>query len=117
MSKKITTQEFKEKVFNYDESKNWKFNGDMPTIIDFYADWCAPCKIVSPILDEIQKENEGKLNVYKINVDEEPELAGIFNIKSIPSFLFIPDNKEPQMAVGALSKETFQNAVKDVLKI
>ena len=117
MTEHLTIDTFKEKVFNFEESKDWKYEGDLPCIIDFYADWCAPCKMVAPILDELSEEYTGKLHVYKVNTEEERELAGIFGIQSIPSLLFIPREGQPQMAMGALPKETFVKAFKDVLEV
>ncbi len=108
---------FKEKVFNFTDNKEWKFEGDKPCIIDFYADWCGPCKMVAPILEELSKEYDGKLDVYKIDTEEQRELAGIFGIQSIPSLLFVPKEGQPQMAMGALPKETFIQAFKDVLNV
>jgi thioredoxin len=117
MIEHLTAETFKEKVFNYAENKEWKFEGDKPCMIDFYADWCMPCKMVAPILEELQDEYEGKLNIYKIDTEQERELAGIFGIQSIPSLLFVPKDGQPQMAMGALPKETFQKAIKDVLNV
>lgn len=117
MIEHLTAETFKEKVFNYAENKEWKFEGDKPCMIDFYADWCMPCKMVAPILEELQEEYQGKLNIYKIDTEEERELAGIFGIQSIPSLLFVPKAGQPQMAMGALPKETFQKAIKDVLSV
>ncbi len=113
----LTTQDFKEKVFDYDESQQWSYRGDLPCIIDFYADWCGPCKMVEPILEELADEYEGKLKVYRVNTDQEQELAGVFGIRSIPSLLFVPLNDQPQMAVGALPKDAFKQAIKEVLKV
>ncbi len=117
MVETLTTQDFKEKVFNYDESQQWNYKGDLPCIIDFYADWCGPCKMVEPILEELAKEYERKLRVYRVNTDQEQELAGVFGIRSIPSLLFVPLNEQPQMAVGALPKDAFKQAIKEVLKV
>jgi thioredoxin len=117
MIEHLTADTFKEKVFNYAENKEWKFEGDKPCMIDFYADWCMPCKMVAPILEELQEEYDGKLNIYKIDTEAERELAGIFGIQSIPSLLFVPKDGQPQMAMGALPKETFQKAIKDVLNV
>jgi thioredoxin 1 len=117
MPVQLTKETFLEKVFNYEENKEWKFEGDKPAIIDFYADWCGPCKMVAPIMEELAQEYDGKIDVYKINTDEQQELAGAFGIQSIPSILFIPLDEQPQMAAGALPKETFQKVISDVLKI
>jgi thioredoxin len=113
----LTLDTFKQKVFNFTDNKEWKFEGNKPCIIDFYADWCGPCKMVAPILEELAKEYEGKLDVYKVDTEAERELAGIFGIQSIPSLLFVPQEGQPQMAMGALPKETFKQAFKDVLNV
>ncbi len=113
----LTQETFKEKVFDFENNKEWKFEGDKPCLIDFYADWCGPCKTVAPILEELSEEYEGKLDVYKIDTEAERELAGMFGIQSIPSLLFVPEDGQPQMAQGALPKDTFERAIKDVLKV
>jgi thioredoxin len=113
----ITTQQFKEKVFNFDKNKDWKYEGELPAIIDFYADWCGPCKVVAPVLDQLATEYEGKLIVYKVNTDKEQDLAAAFGISSIPTLLFVPKNGQPQAAMGALPKETFIKAINDVLLV
>ena len=105
------------KVFNYEKNKEWKFEGEKPCIIDFYADWCGPCKMVAPVLEELAKDFDGKIDVFKVNTEEEQELASAFGIRSIPSFLFVPADGQPQMAMGALPKETFVKAFKDVLGV
>jgi thioredoxin 1 len=117
MTEHLTKETFLKKVFDYEKNKEWKFEGGKPCIIDFYADWCGPCKMVAPILEELATEFEGKMDVYKVNTEEEQELAGAFGIRSIPSFLFVPINGQPQMAMGALPKETFVKAFKEVLGI
>lgn len=113
----LSTQEFKEKIFNYENSKEWKYEGELPAIIDFYADWCGPCKTVAPILKEIANDYSGKLTVYKVNTDEEQELASAFGISSIPTLLFIPKTGQPQAAMGALPRATFDKVIKDVLGV
>ena len=117
MSEQMTKDTFIEKVFDYEKKTEWEYQGDLPAIIDFYADWCGPCKMVSPVLDAISKEYDGKLHVYKINTDQEQELSAAFGIQSIPSILFIPMADKPQMAMGALPKATIVSAIKDVLKV
>ncbi|MFW5717897.1 MAG: thioredoxin [Spirochaetota bacterium] len=117
MTEHITTDEFKQKVFNWDENSEWKYEGDLPAIIDFYADWCGPCKMVAPILEELSDQYDGKLRIYKVDTDKEQELAMAFGIQSIPSILFIPMDEKPQMAAGALPKETLEQVIKDVLKV
>ena len=117
MAEHLTKEAFLTKVFNYEKNKEWKFEGKMPCVIDFYADWCGPCKIVAPILEDLSKDFEGKMNIYKVNTEEEQELASVFGIRSIPSFLFVPLEGQPRMAMGALPKETFVKAFRDVLGI
>jgi thioredoxin 1 len=117
MTEHLTKATFLSKVFNYEKNKEWKFEGTKPCIIDFYADWCGPCKMVSPVLEELAKDFEGKLEVYKVNTEEEQELASVFGIRSIPSFLFVPAAGKPQMAMGALPKETFVKAFREVLGV
>jgi len=113
----LTKDTFKLKVFNFEENKEWKYEGSKPAIIDFYADWCGPCKIVAPLLEELKAEYNGKLEIYKVNTEEERELSAMFGIQSIPSLLFIPLTGQPQMAMGALPKETFKKAIGDVLSV
>ncbi len=117
MPEHLTKETFKEKVFDFENNTEWEFKGDLPCIIDFYADWCGPCKMVAPVLEELSEEYEGKMNVYKINTEEQQELAGAFGIQSIPSILFIPKEGKPQMAQGALPKESLQEVMKDVLQV
>ncbi|MCK4361040.1 MAG: thioredoxin [Bacteroidales bacterium] len=111
----LTKQTFLEKVFNYEKNKEWKFEGKLPCLIDFYADWCAPCKIVAPILEELNEEYKGKINIYKVNTEQEQELAAAFGIRSIPSLLFCPANGQPQMAMGALPKESMKKTIENIL--
>jgi thioredoxin 1 len=117
MVEHLTKESFLNKVFNFEKNKEWKFEGSKPCIIDFYADWCGPCKMVAPVLEELAKDFEGKIDVFKVNTEEELELASAFGIRSIPSFLFVPAEGQPQMAMGALPKETFIKAFKDVLGV
>lgn len=117
MVQTLTKQDFLEKVFNFEESKDWKFSGEIPAIIDFYADWCGPCKALAPLLDELAKEYEGKINIYKIDTEAEQELAGAFGIRSIPSLLFCPKDEKPQMAQGALPKNQFEELIETILKV
>lgn len=113
----LTNETFKEKVFNYETSKEWKFEGETPAIIDFYADWCGPCKTIAPILEELKEEYGDKLDIFKVNTEEQKELSSVFGIQSIPSLLFIPKEGQPQMAMGALPKETFKQAISEVLSV
>ncbi len=117
MLEHLTKKTFLSKVFNYEVTKEWKFEGQRPCVIDFYADWCAPCRMVSPVLEDLAKEYAGKLDIYKVDTEEEFELASVFGIRNIPSILFVPLSGQPQMAMGALPKETFMEAFRDVLGI
>ena len=117
MTKDLTKQTFLEKVFNYEKNKEWVFEGKVPAIIDFYADWCGPCKMIAPILEELSNEYEGKINIYKVDTEAEQELAAAFAIRSIPSMLFIAMNEQPQMSNGALPKQELQKLILEVLKV
>jgi thioredoxin 1 len=117
MLEHLTKDTFKEKVFNFEENKEWKYEGSVPCMIDFYADWCGPCKMVAPVLEELQKEYGENLVIYKVDTEQEQELAAMFGIQSIPSLLFVPVDGQPQMAMGALPKDTFVKAIADVLKV
>jgi thioredoxin 1 len=117
MLEHLTKETFKEKVFNFELNKEWKFEGKTPCLIDFYADWCGPCKMVAPVLEELQKEYGSNLVIYKVNTEDERELSSVFGIQSIPSMLFVPIEGQPQMAMGALPKSTFEQAIADVLKV
>lgn len=114
---KVTTAEFKQMIFDYEKNTEWKYAGQLPAIVDFYADWCGPCKMIAPVLEELQQEYKGKIQIYKVDVDNEKELAQAFQTQSIPSLLFIPMQGQPQMAKGALPKTSFEQAIKDVLKV
>jgi len=117
MIEHLTKETFKEKIFDFEQNKDWKFEGDMPCLIDFYADWCQPCKMVAPVLEELSTEYKGKLNIYKVDTEDQQELAAMFGVKSIPSLLFVPMEDQPQMAMGALPKDSFEKAIKDVLRV
>jgi len=115
MIEHLTKETFLQKVFDFEKNQEWKFEGNLPCVIDFYADWCGPCKMVAPILEELAGEYDGKVNIYKIDTEAEQELAGAFGIRSIPSILFVPKDGQPQMAVGALPKDAMKNAINEVL--
>jgi thioredoxin len=111
----LTKQTFLDKVFNFEKNTEWKFEGELPCLIDFYADWCGPCKMVAPILEELSTEFKGKIDIYKVDTEAEQELAAAFGIRSIPSLLFCPKDGKPQMAMGALPKDALKGAIEDVL--
>lgn len=111
MAKQLTKQEFINNIFDFENKKEWDFQGDIPCVIDFYADWCGPCKMVAPVIDELSKEYEGKVNFYKVDTEKEMELAGAFGIQSIPSLLFVPKEGQPMMARGALPKDQMKEIV------
>lgn len=112
----LTKAEFLAKVANYETNpEEWKYLGDKPCLIDFYASWCGPCKRIAPVLEELAAEYGGQIYIYKIDTEKEQELAAAFGIRSIPTLLFVPMNDKPQMAMGALSKEDFKEAIDTVL--
>ena len=114
----ITKADFLKKVYDFEKNPDeWKYLGSQPAIVDFYADWCGPCRQLSPVLDELAKEYSGKLTIYKVNVDNERGLATFFGIRSIPTLLFIPMRGKPQRSLGALSKTELKGIIKDVLKV
>ena len=113
----LTNDQFKKMVFNYEVNKEWKYEGNKPAIIDFYADWCGPCKMMAPRLEEIAKEYSGKLIVYKVDTDKEKVLAGSLGIQSLPTLLFIPQSGKPQASLGAIPKESLLKAIHEVLLI
>lgn len=111
----MTTKDFKEKIFNYDTEADWKYQGDLPAIIDFYADWCGPCKMVAPILEELSDEYRERIVIYKVNTDIEQELSSVFGIRSIPTLLFIDAYGEPMMQPGALPKHVLRQVIEEKL--
>ena len=112
----ITKADFLTKIFNYEKNPpQWVYEGDKPCIVDFYADWCGPCRAVSPILEELAKQYKGEIIIYKINVDKEKELAGVFGVRSIPTILFVPKEGKPMLAQGALPKEEFVKQIDSFL--
>jgi len=113
----MTNETFKKLVFNYDVSKEWKFEGNKPVIIDFYADWCPPCRQLSPLVEEIAKEYEGRIDVYKVDTDKEKTLAQALGITNLPTLLFIPAEGKPQMTMGALPKDNLVKAINEILLI
>lgn len=117
MTENLTKETFLEKVFDYTKNKEWIFEGDKPAIIDFYADWCGPCKMLAPILEQLSEEYKGKIDIYKIDTEAEQELSAAFGIRSIPTMLFCPKDGEPQMANGALPKADLERVIAEVLEV
>lgn len=117
MAEHLTKETFLSKVFDYEQNKEWKYEGELPAVVDFWAPWCGPCKMVGPIIEELSEEYDGKVNFYKVNTDEQQELGAVFGIRSIPSLLFIPKEGQPKMAVGALPKEALKDAIEKELLV
>ncbi len=111
----MNKQLFIDKVLDYENTTEWKYKGDKPAIIDLYADWCGPCRMVAPIMKNLAKEYDGKILIYKVNVDKEKELAALFSATSIPLFVFIPMNGQPQLFRGAADKATYKKAINEFL--
>jgi thioredoxin 1 len=117
MSEQLSASEFKARVFDWEKNKDWSFSGPLPVIVDFYAEWCMPCKMLSPVLEELSTKYSGKMDVFKVDIDKEPELASVFGVQSVPSLLFIPKEGEPSMALGALPKAALEKAINEVLGV
>lgn len=113
----LTAASFKEKIFDYEQNQEWSYKGTLPAVIDFYADWCQPCKMVAPIFEELSAEYNGKIEFFKVNTEDQQELSAVFGIQSIPSILFIPKEGVPTMAAGALPKGSFVDAFKEVFGV
>lgn len=111
----LTKEDFIKKIFDYEKEQEWNYKGELPAIIDFYADWCGPCRSVAPALEELSNEYAGKVNIYKINTELERELSGAFGIQSIPTFLFIPMRGAPMLQKGALPKKAFKDVIEERL--
>ncbi|MCX6170314.1 MAG: thioredoxin [Ignavibacteriales bacterium] len=117
MVEDLTKQTFLEKIFDFEKNQEWKFEGTLPAVIDFWAPWCGPCRMVGPVMDELSNDYEGKVNFYKVNTDEEQELSAAFGIRSIPSLLFIPVKGDPKMAMGALPKKEIEKIIEQELAV
>ena len=116
MVKNLTTEKFKELIFDYTQSEEWLFKGKKPAIIDYFSSWCGPCKTIAPILEELDAEYEG-IDFYKINTEEQNELVTVFGIRSIPTLLYIPVDGEPRAVMGAMTKQGFKDAIKEIFEI
>jgi thioredoxin len=114
--KNLTVTEFKELVYDYENEKEWNYKGTKPSIIDFYAQWCQPCKMLTPVLEELSVEYDD-IDFYKVNVDDETELSVLFNVRSIPTLAFIPLDGDPQISMGVLPKDKLKEAFKSVFNI
>jgi thioredoxin len=117
MAELLVKDTFKEKIFDFENEREWTYKGKRPAIIDFYADWCGPCRAVAPVIDELSNEYKGIIDIYKVDTEDQKELASMFNVRSIPSILFIPVSGQPKMATGAMPKESFKQAIIDIFKI
>lgn len=115
MVKTLNKEEFKNSIFNFEESTEWNYKEEIPSIIDFYADWCGPCKMIAPVMEELSEIYEGRVNFYKVDVEQEQEISSVFGIRSIPSILFVPKKGGPQMVSGAIPKSKFEEIIKENL--
>lgn len=113
----LDAKSFKEKVFDYENNTEWKYEGEVPAILDFYADWCGPCKMLSPVLTNLQKEYNGKIQIYKINTDQQRELSATFGIRSLPTIVFVPLKGEPQAAMGYRSQNDLETMISEILQV
>jgi thioredoxin len=111
MAENLTKETFLTKVFDFEKNQEWNYQGELPAIVDFWAPWCGPCRMVGPVIEELSNEFAGKVSFYKVNVDDEQEIAGVFGIRSIPSLLFIPKEGKPKMAMGALPKDALVEVI------
>lgn len=115
--KTLDTHSFKTEIFDYEKSQDWSFHGKRPAIVDFYADWCGPCRALAPILEEVEKKFKDKVDIYKVDTQATPELSELFGIRSIPTLLFVPLQGEPAMASGVISEEGFDRAISELFGI
>lgn len=113
----LNVSTFKTKVFDFEKNKTWAYNGTRPAIIDFYADWCGPCRALAPVLEELSREYAGKLDIYKVNTETDPELAALFRVQGIPAILFVPTKGDPAMSAGFMPKESFKRAITELFHI
>lgn len=114
MTKHLTLNDFKEKIFDYEKEKEWKYHGELPAIIDFYADWCGPCRMVAPVLERLSTKYEGKINIFKVDTEKEQELSAMFGVQSIPTIVFIPMDGQPRVSMGALPEKEFERIIAEL---
>lgn len=112
----LNSESFKNKVFDYEKNKKWSFTGKRPAIIDFYADWCGPCRMLAPVLEELARDYSGKVDIYKVNTEKDPHLAALFGVKGIPALLFAPLDGKPVMTSGFAPKANLEKAMKEIFK-
>ncbi len=116
-TEKLTLEKFKNEIFDYENEKEWKYKGEVPAVVDFYADWCGPCKMIAPIMEKLSEKYAGKVKIWKLDTEAERELAAMFGIRNIPSVLFIPMEGTPMMQVGALPEHVYEEIIeKELLK-
>ena len=108
---------FIEQVFDYENNSDWAYKGSKPAIIDFYADWCGPCRKLSPVLEELQNDYDGKIQVYKVDTEKSKELSATFGIRSLPTIVFVPMNEEPRAVLGFVPKERLTEMIGEILKV
>lgn len=111
----LTEQTFKDQIFNYEKNSEWKYEGTKPAVIDFYADWCAPCRELSPLLEEVAAEYGDKIILYKIDTEKEKNLSQVLGIEALPTLLFIPLTGKPQVSMGLVSKEVLKQSINQIL--
>ncbi|MGZ3797610.1 MAG: thioredoxin [Pseudobdellovibrionaceae bacterium] len=113
----LNVESFKANIFDFETSKEWAFKGSRPAIIDFYADWCGPCRALAPVLEEVSNQYSGKVDIYKVDTEATPELSALFGVRGIPALLFIPPQGEPAMASGFIPKESFERAIHEIFGV
>lgn len=113
----LTTETFKTKVFDFETQKDWLFKGDRPAIVDFYADWCGPCRALGPVLEHVQTKYANEIDIYKVDTEKYPELAALFDVRGIPAVLFIPKSGIPTMSAGFMPIESFDKAISQLFNI
>lgn len=113
----LSLESFKSKIFDYENNKTWSFKGERPAIVDFYADWCAPCRALSPVLEQVAQDYAGQVDIYKVDTEATPELAALFEVRGIPAILFVPKSGDPAMSSGFMPQESFEKAIEELFAI